>query len=149
MTMEVVGQSALMQNLNSTGKLKNLMLASHDIDLGLFRSQLRQIGNVPANIYVFVSEDDFALNISRRLSGGVDRVGDAPAEDLFDLGVTVIDLSQIENSASGSHAKFTGSPEVVQLIGRRLKDDNFGSPDNDPAVVEVLNGIPVLRALVD
>jgi esterase/lipase superfamily enzyme len=61
-----------------------------------------------------------ALRVSRRLAGGVDRVGAADAAELGELGVTVIDLSEIEDSSSGSHSKFAGSPEVVKLIGAAL-----------------------------
>ena len=52
--------------------------------------------------------------------GGVPRVGAADAAELEQLGVTVIDLSEIRDSNSGSHSKFAGSPEVVQLIGAGL-----------------------------
>jgi len=34
--------------------------------------------------------------------------------------VTVIDLTEIDDSSSGSHSKFAGSPEVVQLLGNGL-----------------------------
>ena len=72
--------------------------------------------------------DDRALRVSRRIAGGVPRVGAADAAELERLGVTVIDLSEIHNSSSGSHSKFAGSPEVVQLIGAGLNSvGNFGA----------------------
>jgi len=40
--------------------------------------------------------------------------------ELEKLGLTVIDLSGIDDSSSGSHSKFAGSPEMVQLIGAGL-----------------------------
>ena len=56
------------------------MLASPDIDIDLFRTQ---IGLLPPSIlermYLLVSADDRALLMSRRIAGGVPRVGAADA----------------------------------------------------------------------
>jgi esterase/lipase superfamily enzyme len=73
----------------------------------------------------------------------VPRVGVADTEELEALGVTVIDLSEIEDSASGSHSKYAGSPEVVQLIGAGLNSGhNFGQ-DNTPAIQKILSNSPI------
>jgi len=76
------------------------------------------------------------------------KLGAANDEELAGLGVTVIDLSDVENSTSGTHSKLTGSPEVVQLIGKSLRQDNFNKPPRSPTLVEVLDGIPVLNVLI-
>jgi esterase/lipase superfamily enzyme len=73
-----------------------------------------------AKMYLFVSADDRALRISRRITGDVPRVGASNATVLEELGLTVIDLSEIEDSSSGSPSKFAGSPELVRLIGAGL-----------------------------
>lgn len=148
LVMEVLVQSELSGTLNSSGKLDNIMLAAPDIDVDVFRSQLGQIRRRQGNIFVLASQDDFALHVSRRISGGVDRVGAADARELEGLGVTVIDLSQIHDSGSGAHRKFAGSPEVVRLIGHMLQKQNYGQPPGPPSVFEVLQGVPVLRDLL-
>lgn len=148
LVMEVLVQSDLAGTLDQSGKLDNIMLAAPDIDIDVFRSQLGQIRRKPGNIFVLVSQDDFALQLSRRVSGGVDRVGAADAAELGKLGVTVIDLSQIHDSDSGTHRKFAGSPEVVQMIGHMLQRQNYGQPPRPPSVLEVLEGVPVLRDLL-
>lgn len=145
---EVMVQSDIAGTLGSSGKLHNIMFAAPDIDLDVFHSQLSQIRNRPGNLYIFVSRDDRALSVSRRVSGGVTRVGAASAAELADLGVTVIDLSAIHDSSSGSHSKFAGSPEVVQLIGGSLQRNNFDSAPRPPTVVEVLQGVPVLNEFI-
>lgn len=127
--------------------LASTMLAAPDIDMDLFRSQLGQLGPNRANFYVFVSKDDRALRFSQRISGGVERVGRADAEELAELGVKVIDLSEVEDSSSGTHSKFAGSPEIVQLIGQGLQDKRFNVSSGTPSLVEVLDGVPVLRVL--
>ena len=89
-------------------------------------------------MYLLVSQDDGALRVSRLIAGGVPRVGAADAPELEKLGVTVIDLSEIDDSSAGSHAKFAGSHEVVQLIGAGLEtagrfgDVDFARPRRPP-----------------
>ncbi len=145
LTVEAIVQASLAGTFNPSGRLDNIMLASPDIDLDLFKSQLERLSKKERNFTIFVSRDDAALGFARRISGGVDRVGGADAAELEGLGVTVIDLTQIDNSSSGSHSKFAGSPEVVQLIGTSLQADHYKSPSNQPTLVEVLDGVPIIR----
>lgn len=148
LTVEAMVQAELAGRYSqSSERLDNVMLAAPDIDLDLFRTQLAKLPSTRRNIFVFVSQDDRALDLSRRISGGVVRAGAASEAELSGLGVTVIDLSAVEDSTSGSHLKFAGSPEVVQLIGNSLKQDNFNRPSRAPTLVEVLDGMPVLRVL--
>jgi len=149
LTMEAIVQAQLANDYDqNTGRLDNIMLAAPDIDLDLFKTQLASLPKDRRNIFVFVSHDDKALGFSRRISGGVERAGSANDEELSGLGVTVIDLSEVEDSTSGTHSKFAGSPEVVQLIGKSLTQDNFNKPPRSPTLVEVLDGVPVLNVLV-
>ena len=148
LVVDTMVQLSLQKRINTTSSLKNIVLASPDIDIDLFKSQLSQMGDSAGNIFVLVSEDDAALAVSRRLAGGIDRVGDASAEELAQLGLTVIDLSEIDDSFSGSHSKFAGSPEVVQLLGRALKEGHYTSDPRPPILFETLQGVPVIRDLV-
>ena len=144
LVVEALVQTNLAGNSRRLGRLDNLMLAAPDIDLDLFKSQLSQLSSADHAMFVFVSADDKALGFSRRISGGVERVGSADAAELADLGVTVIDLSKIEDSTSGTHSKFAGSPEVVQLIGNSLKENNYNKASTQPSLVEFLSGVPVV-----
>lgn len=92
--------------------------------------------------YILISDDDRALGLSRRVAGGIDRVGAAEAEELAGLGITVIDLSRIGDSLSGSHSKFAGSPEVVQLVGRTLKQHGYSQEQAETIVLDALEVIP-------
>jgi esterase/lipase superfamily enzyme len=126
------------------GNIDHIVLASPDIDIDLFRTQISVLPQATLNrIFILASKDDGALRISRRLAGGVDRVGAANAEELGQLGVTVIDLSEIEDSGSGSHSKFAGSPEVVKLIGAAFRSGaSVGGPPL-PAVDGLLQNLPI------
>ena len=137
LTMEGLVDAQMSGQLGRRGQIDNIMLASPDIDIDLFRTQ---IGLLPEPIlermYLLISTNDRALIMSRRIAGGVPRVGAADAGELEALGLTIIDLSEIDNSSSGSHSKFAGSPEVVQLIGAGLNSvGRFGEApglDRDP-----------------
>ena len=148
LTMETLLQSSLQGNLAAATRLKNVMLAAPDIDIDLFRSQLSQMKGDTGNIFVFVSTGDRALGWSRRISGGIARVGATDAVDLEGLGVTVIDLSEIQSEGT-THDKFAASPAVVQLIGQSLDKDHFKEKPAAPTLLEVVQGIPILRELVE
>lgn len=147
LTVEAIIQAQIYGSYNTQRKLENVMLAAPDIDLDLFRAQLRYLPTESKNFFVFTSRNDRVLGFSSRISGGVERVGAADAAELAQLGVTVIDLSEVDDSAAGGHAKFAGSPEVVALIGGSLQQQNLNEPRNAPTLLEVLDGVPVLRVL--
>jgi esterase/lipase superfamily enzyme len=94
-------------------------------------------------MYLLVSQDDYALRISRRIAGGVPRVGAADTAELEGLGVTVIDLSEVENSSSGSHSKFVGSPEVVRLIGAGIQNTGGFGDASGPGLEGFLRDVPI------
>lgn len=124
--------------------INHIVLASPDIDLDLFRTQLAELPlAVREKMYLLVSKDDSALRASRWIAGGVPRVGAADAEELEKLGVTVIDLSEIDDSTSGSHSKFAGSPEVVQLLGAGLNSVGRFGEQGTPPLNQVLAGAPI------
>ncbi len=108
-------------------KISNVILASPDLDVDVFRRQLQEMGPDRPLITVFVSREDHALRLSALLAGGITRVG---AVDLTDPqtvaeleatpGVVVLDLSGLSTSDPLNHSKFATSPEVVQLLGDSL-----------------------------
>ncbi|MEM1361654.1 MAG: alpha/beta hydrolase [Pseudomonadota bacterium] len=143
LTMEAIVDVAQKGQFNRTGKLRNVVLASPDIDIDLFRSQMGEIDTTFDRFFVLLSQDDFALRASRRLAGGVPRVGAADAEELAEIGVTAIDLSEIEDERTNSHSKFAGSPEIVQLIGNGLNSvPQYGATPRT-VLDQVIGDLPV------
>jgi esterase/lipase superfamily enzyme len=57
-------------------KVKNVLLVAPDVDVNLFRTQMRQMGSARPRFALFISQDDHALKLSRSISGGVTRLGD-------------------------------------------------------------------------
>jgi esterase/lipase superfamily enzyme len=144
LTMEGLVDAQLTGRLGQRKRIDNVLLAAPDIDLDLFRTQVALLPPwLLERTFIFVSDDDGALRFSRRIAGGVPRVGAADAEELGALGVTVIDLSEIDDSSSGSHSKFAGSPEVVQLIGAGLNSASRFGDAATPALDDILSGVPI------
>lgn len=127
LTLETLRQAAIRGDGSFGGKLRDVMLAAPDVDLDVFKTQMRQI-NRP--VTVFVSADDRALDFSRRFAGDKQRLGAVSTKDaetmaeLERLGARVIDLSEMTSGDPLNHAKFAASPKVVQMIGERLRQDN-------------------------
>lgn len=119
LTMEAIRGATNRKGFNSSGKVRNVILASPDIDVDLFAAQLRAIPPEQRRFYVLTSDDDRALSLSSKIARKP-RVGQLSPDALSSLGVNVIDLSQVEDSSSIHHTKFTDAPEIVQLLGDRI-----------------------------
>ena len=107
-------------------KIRNVILASPDLDIDVFRRQSQELGPSRPKLTLFVSQDDQALGVSRLIGGDVDRLGQInPAAEpyraeLEKAGVTVLDLTALKSGDPLNHGKFAESPEVVRLLGERL-----------------------------
>lgn len=125
LTMEALRQMGIRSG-RVDPKVRNVILASPDIDIDVFAKQYVEMGSPKPKFTIFVSQDDKALAASRFISGGVSRVGAInPATEpyrskLERAGITAIDLTQVETDDGLNHGKFAESPEVVRLIGKRL-----------------------------
>lgn len=125
LALESLRQMAI-RNDGLPAKFKNVMLAAPDVDVDVFRSQIADMGQQRPRFTLFVSRDDRALAVSRRVWGNVSRLGaidpeQSPyKEELAVNEITVVDLTQLKEGDSLHHTKFAESPEIVQLIGRRL-----------------------------
>ena len=125
LTMEALRQMAIRDGRISP-KITTVMLAAPDIDVDVFREQMRDIGTTHPDMILFVSGDDRALAVSKRLwqsskrLGAIDPTAEPYRSQIAGSELTVIDLTQVETGDSLHHGKFAQSPEVVQLIGNRL-----------------------------
>jgi esterase/lipase superfamily enzyme len=136
LSVEAMKQARIQNRFDSSGKVKNIILASPDIDVDVFAEQMSVFEPSERKFYVLISEDDKALSFSRFLARGINRVGDADVEQLDALGVTVIDLTQVDDTSSTNHTKFADSPEVVRIIGGEvLKGDSLHTAPTDPSIL--------------
>jgi esterase/lipase superfamily enzyme len=137
LTVESLRQMAIRRG-GIPKKIANVILAAPDLDIDVFRQQLADMGPDRPPFTVFVSRDDQALRVSRRISGNIDRLGaiDIANPEYLALlereGIVVLDLSALRGGDRLNHSKFAQSPEVVRLLGDRLiagqtvTDQNIG-----------------------
>ena len=108
-------------------KIRDIMLASPDIDLDVFRRQIAEIerDSKAPPVTLFTSQDDRALGLSRLIAGDEPRLGAVdptvdPARSILEqAGVHVVDLTHIASDDPARHDKFASS-DVVRAIGVRL-----------------------------
>ncbi|MCO5063884.1 MAG: alpha/beta hydrolase [Rhizobiaceae bacterium] len=121
--------------------IHNVILASPDIDVDVFRTQWQALNSPAVRFTVFVSQADRALALSRRLAGRIDRLGQIDVNSaanyapLEKAGIVIISLSGLRVGDSLNHSKFAESPEVVRLIGTRLVAGQV-IDDSDPSLGE-------------
>ncbi|MEP9353619.1 alpha/beta hydrolase [Xanthobacter sp. KR7-65] len=128
-TLEALRQMAI-RNGRILPKIKYVMLAAPDVDVDVFYTFFHEIGKPqdrPA-FTLFVSQDDRALAVSKRVWGDVPRVGmvnpeQEPFRTEFEKNqINVIDLTKLRTNDPLAHGKFAASPQVVQAIGARLAE---------------------------
>ena len=132
-TMEALRQLALTGDRDLRGKLGDVVLASPDIDVDVFKSQMRRYGKPDKPFILLLSQDDRALRLSGILAGSRPRVGDyAGAEkELADYGVTIVDLSNVRGADTFNHTKFADNPALVRMLGQRLREDDGFASDRE------------------
>ncbi|MGD9915651.1 MAG: alpha/beta hydrolase [Rhizobiaceae bacterium] len=131
--VEALRQLAMTGDRDLGGRLGDVVLAAPDIDVDVFKSQMRRYGKPDRNFFVLVSRDDRALSASRLIAGNRPRLGDyAGDKEIADLGVSVVDLTGVEQGDSLRHAKFAENPVLVRLLGERL-NDSLGSSRKEVA----------------
>lgn len=127
LALESLRQMAI-RNGRLPAKFKNVMLAAPDVDVDVFSQQIVDMGKQHPQFTLFISRDDRALAFSRRVWGDVSRLGAIDPEqapykkELEDNKIVVIDLTKIKSGDSMNHGKFAESPQIVQLIGRRISE---------------------------
>jgi esterase/lipase superfamily enzyme len=125
LTMEALRQSAIAGDRDLSGHLGNVILASPDIDMEVFASQMARVR--PANVTVFATPTDRALSLSSWIASSRQRVGAIDASkpkdraEIESVGAKVVDISKYADADRFiSHAVYADSPEVIGAIGSKL-----------------------------
>lgn len=123
--METLRQIAI-RNGRVPAKIQNVILASPDLDVDVFATQWRSLGEPRPKFALFISRNDRALELSRRLAGDIDRLGliDPEVEPykskIERAGITVVDMTKGISPDALNHGKFADNPEIVRFLGTRL-----------------------------
>ena len=104
-------------------KVRNVALVAPDVGVDMFRTDLQGMGKSRPRFLLFASQDDAALNFSKTIGGGVDRIGAIdPAQEpykseLAQENVEAFDLTKLKG---GAHSRaFEDITTVMTLIKDR------------------------------
>lgn len=123
-TIEALRQAKIGGDGDFRGRLRTVVLAAPDIDVDVFKAEMRVIGRPKYPFVLFASSDDQALWLSGLIAGEKPRLGayTDDVREIADLGVIVIDLSKTEANDSLRHNKFAVAlPAFVSRLGDRLR----------------------------
>jgi esterase/lipase superfamily enzyme len=111
-----------------------VVMISPDLDIELFRTQMKSLSHIPQPFVVFVSRQDSILNLSSRLRGRGEekRLGNIENNDqIADLPVDVIDTTAFSKDAASPHFVIGSSPALIAMFGDvQALQDTF---DLDPS----------------
>ena len=130
LAMEALRQNAIAGRADLGGRLGEIILASPDLDLDVFRAQMARLGRV-TRVSIFAARDDRALSVSSVIAGSRTRLGaldlnDAKhREEIGKLGVRVYDLTAADVQDYFRHGGYAEAPQVVRAIGSQLAEPKF------------------------
>jgi esterase/lipase superfamily enzyme len=138
-TVEALRQIKISGQLEHVSKFGYVFLAAPDIDLDVFKSEMRRFGKPRKPFYIVLSQDDKALRLSKFVAGEEGRVGaDKNVEELAALGATVIDLTDVQATDSSNHDKFAQlaqvAPELRAVLGQGIGVSPGSIPQGSEAV---------------
>ncbi|RID90919.1 alpha/beta fold hydrolase [Gemmobacter lutimaris] len=117
LTMETLRQVSIRRNTDLMRRISGVILISPDIDVDLFRMQARAYGALPQPFLIFGSDRDTLLNISAKLTGAPERLGNLrDISRVADLKVTFLDTEAF--SEGTGHFNLGDSPALIQLMNR-------------------------------
>jgi esterase/lipase superfamily enzyme len=125
-TLEALRQMAIRDG-KVAEKIRSVLLAAPDVDIDLAREHVRAMGEHRPHIALFVSQDDRALALSRKVWGSP-RLGSIdPDQEPFKSAlererIEVINLTGVSSPDQLRHGTFAQNPQIVQLIGHAVAD---------------------------
>jgi esterase/lipase superfamily enzyme len=125
-TLEALRGKAIGGGGKIGSKVRNVFLVAPDVDVDVFRTQIRRMGSSRPRFALFVSQDDNALSLSQFI-WGAPRIGDIDPEKepyrdiLAQESITVFDLTKLEGNA---HSRaFDDITQVVVMVREQLNED--------------------------
>lgn len=154
LTMETLRQMTLDRDNRVMERIRGVVLVQPDIDVDVFRSQARDIGELPQPFVIFGSSRDQILNLSARISGAPERLGNlSDVQRIANLDVTYVDTKKF--AAGSGHMNLATSPALISLfsgiedIEKAFTSDEKGRVGLFPGIVlTVRNATEVVLAPV-
>lgn len=121
LTLEVLRELTARRSPDQlAGRLGALVFAAPDVDADVFTSTVRRLGPLAQKLTLITALNDRALEVSRRLAGGVARAGAADRDTIERLGVRVADASEYGWGII-RHDLFLSNGEVRQVVQRAVE----------------------------
>lgn len=126
LTMETLRELRLARKQSVLNRL-NVVLAAPDIDIDLFRQQLRVIGPMNPPITLLVAKNDEALAISSAVGGAKARVGNVDISDprieeaAQEAHLRVIDISTLSSADGLGHDRFVSVAALYPRLSASLQ----------------------------
>lgn len=116
--MESLRQTALAGDRATLSRIDSVVLIAPDLDIEVFRHQMRPLADNGIEAFVITSSRDTALRLSARLRGSTQRLGlVTDGSQVSGLPVEVIDLSDLDTTGDVSvHFKVATSPAVIAMV---------------------------------
>ncbi|WP_296765437.1 alpha/beta fold hydrolase [Sediminimonas sp.] len=119
LVMETLRQIDIADPGWSQQQIGGVLLISPDLDIELFKTQADRLAGLPQPFAIFVSSRDRALQLSARINGAANRLGNlADPEVLSEYPVTLIDVSEFTTLARGGHFTVGTSPVLISLLNQ-------------------------------
>ena len=146
-TVEALRQIRISAKLPPIRKLGAVVLAAPDIDIDVFKAQMRRFGKPRKPFFIIVSRDDKALRFSDFIAGGKQRLGAYNNDaELTALGAVVIDMTNVKANDPSNHAKFAQLAEIAPEM-REVLEGGVAKNGQSASVVEGLGApVRVIRA---
>ena len=133
LTLETLRQASIANNKAAIGKLSRVILAAPDVDMDVFRTQVRRMGPLSSRFVLYASSDDKALRLSQFLFGDQMRAGEnTNVEEFKRLGIAAHDLSGVPGAIGKNHGKAFNDAGTIQGIGTILNDSKPETHHADP-----------------
>ncbi|MGR3661107.1 MAG: alpha/beta hydrolase [Paracoccaceae bacterium] len=115
LVMEALRQIAIESPGAAARNIDAVVLISPDIDVGVFKTQARRIGELPNPFYIFISHEDQLLKLASLVSGEKSRVGNIDdVDDLSEFDVRIVDVTEF--SSGLGHNAPGDSPTLIGLL---------------------------------
>lgn len=130
LTMEVLRQLAITERRDVLQALRVVVLVAPDIDPDIFRAQANAVGTLPDPFVIMTNRDDRALNFSKFLNFGRQKVGDlSRAEDVAGLNVTIFDFTALADGSNFDHLVPLASPPAISVLRDLVNSNRRGQLD--------------------
>ena len=148
LTMETLRQIEIQSPGWAAKNLGGVVLMSPDLDVDVFKTQMRRFAKVPEPFLIFVSRKDNILTLSQRLRGldGRERLGNLNnIEEVKEFPVGIVDTTEFAEEAGSQHFVAATSPALLALLnGAQETTETFRRESSVP-IDRILPGQIVIR----